>query len=482
MAHKVFRDAVHDMISLHRESARPSDDPVEWGDGLLLALIDTPEMQRLRRIRQLGHAARIYPSAEHSRFSHALGVMHLAKRLLVALAGRYPGLLSRQEMLAVKVSALLHDVGHGPFSHVFDHLFPACGSHEARGWLLLTREEGELAPVIRHHCQRLGLDAEGFFQHLARLLRPTPAGQTEPIGRQIISSQLDVDRMDYLLRDAHFTGAVYGRFDLEWLLHSLRVREVNGAARLCVDISRGLAALESYVAARDHMYRQVYDHKTVRAFEVTLTHLFETLAWLRQGGRLPEAVVPGEVGRFLDHVMSHGEPPLPATLFLALDDSVIEYALHHWADLPPTAGLAELSWKSRMLRDRRPLYRRLRWRLGGDVSEVIEEPGLAQAVEGFFLERAETLIALDHGSVPLRLLTRVDRLDRAPYAHLQYMAGRENPIHVVDGGNPPRAAEHASGLINFLGQCRRRQARVFVDPRALEAVTGMVRERFENVV
>ncbi|MBF0127046.1 MAG: HD domain-containing protein, partial [Magnetococcales bacterium] len=132
MTRKVFRDAVHNMISLHRERNGPAPDPADWGDALLLDLIDVPEMQRLRRIRQLGPAARIYPSAEHSRFSHALGVMHLAKRILSGLAqpSQTPS-LPREEMLQVKVAALFHDIGHGPYSHVFDHLHPDMESHEA---------------------------------------------------------------------------------------------------------------------------------------------------------------------------------------------------------------------------------------------------------------------------------------------------------------------------------------------------------------
>lgn len=486
MTHKVFRDAVHNMISLHREADGPADEAADWGDGLLLALIDTPQLQRLRRIRQLGPAARVYPSAEHSRFSHALGVLHLAKRILAILSRSGP-LLERDVMLQVKVAALFHDVGHGPYSHVFELIAPRLAGHETWGWRILSADDAPRR-LIEQHCQRLGLNPEVFFQGLRSILDPGFSDGTKSIGQQVIASQLDADRMDYLLRDAHFSGVSYGRYDLEWLLHSLRVREVAGRARLCVDISRGPAALESYVAARDHMYRQVYDHKTVRAFEVATVHLFRLLE--RMMAEAPPPETPPPLARFLEAVRRGVEPEVAD--YLRLDDTVIDHAIGQWAEMTPATPLeAELRWKSRMLRDRAPLYRRLKWRVSGldGVTEQIDDAVTAGALDDFFERQAETPVAVtdpdgSSRTLPLGLLARVDRVERAPYARLQYMTGKDDPIHVVDGSGTVRAAEEILAQINLLGQSRQRLARVFVDPRAMTAVQALVREQatLPNVV
>ncbi|MEO5331518.1 MAG: HD domain-containing protein [Magnetococcus sp. YQC-5] len=493
MTRKVFRDAVHNMISLHREQEGPACDPADWGDALLLDLIDLPEMQRLRRIRQLGPAARVYPSAEHSRFSHALGVMHLAKRILAGLSHQAPTplLLQREEMLHVKVAALFHDIGHGPYSHVFDQLHPGLASHEARGWGIVLGSEG-IRGVIRHHCHRLGMDEDSFMRGLGAVWGLEEAQTLPRFGRQVISSQLDADRMDYLLRDAHFTGVSYGRYDLEWLLHSLQVRQIDHVARLCVDLSKGPAALESYVAARDDMYRQVYDHKTVRAYEALLVHIFRLLDWMwsLEGG--PPPGTPPELVCFLESM--HQESELPLEDFLRLDDMVLDYALGHWAELDPkTPGQAELRWKCRMFRDRVPMYRRIRWRLptgnaDGETSttEIIHDLAIAEAVDRFFQERGNDCVMVRDGdgsrerSLPLRLLVQVDRLERAPYAHLQYAAGRADPVYVIDASGQVLPAEAVSSRIHFLGESQRRLARVFVDPRVESRVVALLRHAFPD--
>lgn len=493
MTRKVFRDAVHNMISLHRELEGPALNSADWGDALLLDLIDVPPMQRLRRIRQLGPASRIYPSAEHSRFSHALGVMHLAKRILTGLfyqSDGPPPLLQPEEMLQVKVAALFHDIGHGPYSHVFDHLHPGLESHEARGWRIVTQSES-IQGVIRRHCLRLGIVEENFWSGLGAVWGLGEVSDPPRFGRQVISSQLDADRMDYLLRDAHFTGVSYGRYDLEWLLHSLQVRKVDQVARLCVDLSKGPAALESYVAARDDMYRQVYDHKTVRAFEVLLIHIFRLLVWLWElDGGLPHGT-PLVMVRFVESIIQGQELPLED--FLRLDDTVFDYAMGHWAELEPvTPRQAELRWKCRMFRDRKPVYRRIVWHLpreeGGEPlhTEVMHEAAMVEEVDRFFHQRAEWLVPVREGEheevrrLPVRLLVQVDRLDRAPYARLQYATGRADPVYVTDGSDQVWPAEAISERIFFLGGSQRRLARVFVDPRAEEVVISWLQDAFKG--
>lgn len=503
------------MITLHREKKAPASDPIEWGDGMLLALIDTPELQRLRRIRQLGPAARVYPSAEHSRFSHAMGTMHLTKRILSALSTSKGAVMDRPSILAVKVAALFHDVGHGPYSHVFEHLLPGLESHELWGWHILSGS-GTVRTIIESHCRRLDLESEAFYARLAAIWGVKPVQGTLRLGKQVISSQLDADRMDYLLRDAYFTGVSYGRYDLEWLLHSLRAEKVNEAFQLCVDMTKGPVALESYVTARDHMYRQVYDHKTVRAYEALLVHIFQLLIWIMaEDGVWPEGIAP-PLARFLAATQNGERPALSD--YLALDDTVLDYCFGQWAESKPvTPGQAELRWKCRMFRDRSPRYRRLRWRIPtlrgteeqlafgfeqeihetgstsrltpGPVeeryySDLIHDVAIAETIDQFFRERRDQRLTVtdpdgSQRQIPLRLLVHVDRLARSPYAHMQYTPGHSEPVYVVSSDGEVQAAEKVSPLIHFLGQSHRRQARVFVDPRAEVGVLALVRHHLQ---
>ncbi|MBF0425607.1 MAG: HD domain-containing protein [Magnetococcales bacterium] len=494
MTHKVFRDAIHDMIALDREEGGPAADPVAWGDALLLDLIDTPPVQRLRRIRQLGTTSRVYPTAEHSRFSHALGVMHLAKRILHVLGTQTGVVIDRVVALQVKVAALLHDLGHGPYSHLFEAIFGAVADHEALGWRMIV-EPGAVRTVIEQHCHRLGVEQAVFFQGLAGILggREHSGQAVATFGRQIISSQLDADRMDYLLRDAYFTGVTYGHYDLEWLLHSLRLCDVTGTPRLCVDIARGPTALESYIAARDNMYRQVYHHKTARALDALLGHLFAVLLWGRETLGVYPPGTPPELSRYLEEVRRYDGSPPALALLLALDDAVVDYAVNHWANDLPDHPLpwAELRWKSRLFRERQPLYRRLRWYtngLGGNrpatCSDVIDDPEFARVVDAFFSAQAATLLpvasAVGEGTqmLPLRFLVKVDSVEHTPYAQLRYTADLPDPVFVRHGPAPAMSAEHASNLINFFGHHPQRLVRVFVDPRAHVGVVELLRATF----
>ncbi|MBF0142112.1 MAG: HD domain-containing protein [Magnetococcales bacterium] len=491
MSHKVFRDVIHNMISLQREGEEGSAAWRDWGDGLLLALIDTPEVQRLRRIRQLGPASRIYPNAEHSRFSHALGVMHLAKRILGAVAPGMVRPLEPEELLLAKVAALLHDIGHGPYSHLFEEVQVPSLSHESWGRRILLDEATGVYRVLHRGCRRLGLDFASFLDRLQAIFTELPPGESPSLVRQVISSQLDADRMDYLLRDAHFTGVIYGRYDLEWLLHSLRVQEEAGGERLTVDVSKGPAALESYLNARDHMYLQVYEHKTVRAFEVLFIHLFETLAWaFACDGGLPDGT-PVELVDFLRPTASPGTAP-SVQLFLTLDDAVLDYAVGVWARLRPgSVAQAELSWKSRLFHHRVATYRRLFWRMAPEagsrqlprVTDQIVDPLAVESLEAFLRRMGGEWVEVtdpdgERRRLPLGLVVRLDRLERAPYAHLRYVAGSLDAIHVVDGNGRVVGAEEVSERIHALGHPHRCLARVFVDPRAEGLVKTLVREGF----
>lgn len=270
---RVLRDPVHGYIHI--------TSPVIW------RLLDTPEFQRLRRIRQLGGVFQVYHTAEHSRFSHSLGVYEIVRRMTEEVPD-IGGSLSRQEKLVVLCAALLHDVGHGPYSHSFERLSHC--SHEQMTMRLIL-EDTDIHTVLAEADPSLPAQVAAVIQGTC----------PNPLLCDLISSQLDADRMDYLLRDAYETGTSYGTFDLERILRCLRVK--NG--RLCIKES-GMHSVEDYIMARYHMYWQVYLHPVARAYEVMLQLFFDRYSEVRSQLKID----------LLENVFHLSE----LTCFLELDD------------------------------------------------------------------------------------------------------------------------------------------------------------------
>ncbi|HWE01446.1 MAG TPA: HD domain-containing protein [Tepidisphaeraceae bacterium] len=243
MPEKIIRDPIHDVIAFRTERK---------ADALLFRLVNSAEVQRLRRIRQLGMASLAYPAAEHSRYSHSLGVMQTARRMLAQLRLSAP--IDDDEELACVAASLLHDLGHGPLSHVFERVSGI--DHEKLTRRIILDEDGEAHRI-------LASDDPALPARVAALLQ-NESGAGRDFLRDILSSQLDADRLDYLLRDNLMTGSRYGNYDLEWLIHSLTVDGKSG--RLAVTW-KGVSAVEAYLQARYHMYHNVYFHKVVRAAE-----------------------------------------------------------------------------------------------------------------------------------------------------------------------------------------------------------------------
>jgi len=234
---EIIRDPLWDNIRLDRSA--------------LLAL-DTPAMQRLRYVRQVGHAFLVYPGATHTRFEHALGAYHLTKRALASLEER--GELSRipeEDCLAVRLAALLHDIGHYPFSHALEEAgFP---SHEALGVVKLR--QGELGERLR------AIGGAGFAERVGDLIR----GESASPLQGLISGSLDLDKIDYLSRDARMCGVPYGTVDVDRLLSTLTlVGTAPGVLEVGVQ-EKGVSALESLLFAKYQMYRNVYWHHAVRS-------------------------------------------------------------------------------------------------------------------------------------------------------------------------------------------------------------------------
>jgi len=243
-------------------------------DQLEETLIDSRPLQRLRSIHQLGLMSLVFPGAEHSRFGHALGAMELAGRCFDALAARAPAELSRQlgprERRLVRVAALLHDVGHAPYSHSAEELFAAGIDHEEMTRRLLA------APEIADPIAR---DGDGLaVEEIVALLAGKLAGPR--LLHQIVSGELDVDKMDYLLRDSLYCGVAYGNYDLARLLDTLVPVADPETGDWTIGIEEGgVHAVEALVMARYYMFTQVYFNLTAKALE---HHLSE---WLRRSGR-----------------------------------------------------------------------------------------------------------------------------------------------------------------------------------------------------
>lgn len=272
-----------------------------------MRLIDTAEFQRLRRIKQLGLANFTYQGAEHSRFTHSLGALHLATRTLFKLQNTYQ--ISDEARIAVRCAALLHDIGHGAFSHVIESILKF--HHEDFTVAAVLNDETEVGQVLRSFSADLP-------NNIADIIR----GTFRPVAlSQLVSSQLDVDRMDYLLRDSLMTGAKYGIYDLEWIIKSLEIDEEND--RLYVS-ARGIYAVEDYLQARYYMFRQVYFHRTLRSAEVVLRSIFKRALQLFGEGKEVWFAEKTPFAKIL-----RGEK-LTLAEHLELDDSDVLFHIKQW--------------------------------------------------------------------------------------------------------------------------------------------------------
>ena len=237
MAHLDIIDPIHDFVRVYDNE---------------LKIIDTPIFQRLRRIRQLSGAHLIYPGAQHTRFEHSLGVMHIASMAGQALAEK--GVVSSDDIQNLRLASLLHDIGHGPFSHLFEEIFEEKRkiSHEDLGRdIILKTEIGDI------------ISKNGFDK---KLITKLAFGDSKlQFMNEIISGVLSADIMDYLLRDGYFTGAEHAKIDHHRLTHSLDVYK----NKLALDKS-SLVNFETMMISRFQMFKAVYFHKTVRAGEVML--------------------------------------------------------------------------------------------------------------------------------------------------------------------------------------------------------------------
>jgi len=294
---KVFKDPVHKSVYVQEQ--------------LIWNLINTKEFQRLRRIRQLGTSYLTFHGAEHSRFSHSLGVYEITRRIISQFErNEYPD-WPREERLPALCAALLHDLGHGPFSHSIEDVFDT--DHEDWTCRIITGDT-EVNQALREVDER-------FPERVAAIIKKK---YDKPIVVNLVSSQMDADRMDYLLRDAYFTGVHYGTFDLERILRVLRPHQ----GRIVVKES-GMHAVEDYLMSRYQMYWQVYFHPVTRSSEIILRQILRRAKELYHNGYkfdwLPRPLLRLFCGELTTEDYFRLDEALAQTVFMAWSDERDEW-------------------------------------------------------------------------------------------------------------------------------------------------------------
>ena len=402
-------------------------------------LLDTPEVQRLRRVRQLGVTSLAFPGAEHSRFAHALGAAFVMKLLLArlrAIDGVLPAAqrVSADSAREALAAAFLHDLGHGPLSHLFEESIPGAPAHET--WT----ERIVLDPSTGVHRVLAGFDTTlpGRVADLVHGRHPLP------YLAKAVSGELDVDRCDYLLRDAHATGVRYGVYDLDWLLRSLRFAPTAAggqAPELAIDGAKGLPAIEAFITARLFMFQQVYLHKATRAAEWMIRAILgRAIGVLRSGGRLqavPEALSAAARG-----------DAISLNDYLELDDGVLWGSMHAWE----VAG-------DRPLAD---LCRRIRAR---SLFKTLELFGEQATPDGGARALALARDVARRGGYDPDLYVGIDVASDVPFS------GQEAPLLVVYAKGPARPLHEVSFLLGRLAGHALSRVRLILAPELRAPVT-----------
>jgi HD superfamily phosphohydrolase len=418
MRDRVIRDEIH------RDILVPSSHAT---------IIDTKEFQRLRSIQQLSTCEYVFPAATHNRFSHSLGAYYLAKKMTIALEEVQPGTMSKEDAELVHLAALLHDIGHPPYSHLLEtpEVFATYHSHEHWGRLLLESEDTEIGMALRT------VIGEKRLNRLFALMD----GQNEcdgvsipPFMKEIVSSQLDVDRMDYLVRDQANTGAQIGGFDIARVFRALRV----GADGHFHVKKWGLPAIEAYLVTRYHMYNQVYFHKVNMLTQNYLVKMLSRARTLALDGKLE---ISGRLRLMLL------EDDLSPVQYAELNDSHVKVALPDWAQHEDEI----LSLYAEKLLSRQDFHKSVR--IDSLTTEMID----------VIKPRLEEVVSSKGFNPEIHVLyAKISKRGYMPY---------EQGIILEDGRD---AAEHSS-MIRSLSQPNER-ALIFVPDAIRDEVESMVRD------
>jgi len=425
---KLFRDPVHDTIAIS---------PTDPAGRLALALADTREMQRLRRIRQLGLSYLVYPGAEHSRFAHSLGVLWLAWQVSERVAQKVN--VSDEDHILAVAAALLHDVGHGPFSHALEAVTGIDHEDWTRAFSLDPESEVNRALVA----------VDGTLpERVAAVL--DKRGAAAPWVSDLVSSQLDADRLDYILRDGHATGVRIGNYDLARILALLDVADGH-----LVVHAGAQEAVEGYLLARFHMYKQVYLHKTSRSAERMLEAVLRRASTLKRGGYAFGYWPAGPLG---DLIVGAETRELSPGAFARIDDTHVWVALSAWMD-DGDRVLADLA---------RGLCERRLWK-----PVVLPSNDPARAHE---LVSAARSVARVKGFDP-DYAVLVDECEDPLYKPFTGVGERRGSIRIVEPGGGMSFIEDRSEVVKMLGQLTLRQRLLCVHPALKPAIDRQLAKR-----
>lgn len=419
MREQSYRDPVHDFITLR--------------DPLFIDLVDTPEFQRLRRVRQLGATYGTYHGAEHSRFGHSLGALWIMSRILQRFRRIGVEFDPEAEVIA-RAAALLHDLGHSPLSHALERQLTPDLDHEEWTKRILLE-----SPELNACLTRYSTDLPGQIAAVIDGRFSGPAFVSD-----LVSSQLDVDRMDYLLRDSLYTGVTYGKFDLARLINTLTVHDEQ-----VVVTAKGVVQVEEYLLARYFMYWQVYLHKTTRSYELSMARMWHRAVDLWEDGALSSDEVPQSLVPFLD-----GEPALDQ--YLAVDDFDIFYAAKCWrsAKDPVLADLAARILDRRLLK---PVFKL--------PHETFDTRRLPQVEE----------LLREEGWPPEYYLMLDDVSGVAYDLYDPYATGkRKKPILVLDDAGEPQEITRLSATMEALSAGPRHATNLFAPEPVVEEVRRLL--------
>lgn len=415
------RDPLHNLVEFG----------VDQFESVLWQVVQTRPFQRLRRIKQLGFSELVYPGATHTRFSHCLGVFNTARHLM-RIIERHIDASGRQfkehQAQVALAAALVHDLGHGMFSHAFETVGKELGlkmaQHEIVSDALIR--EGEVSAVLK---KELG---SGFANDVADVIKQ---GRPGNLYDAVVSSQFDADRLDYMQRDRLMTGVQNSGIDFTWLMANLEIAEIpagvdeqaTGKIETFVLGPKASYAAETYVLALFQLYPTIYLHKTTRAAEKLFTVLMVRVVTLVRDGKFDKTGLP------VSHPIVHfAENPDSLDSALCLDDSVFWGALSLFADAADNV-IRDCATR---IRDRRlpkcfDLRNRFVAKLGDTKSATLEQRRelkvRLERLVGSVDERLRGWAAKNSKDVP-RILT--DRTSRDPYKRFQESKGPLNQIHI----------------------------------------------------
>jgi len=390
-------------------------------------IIDTKIFQRLRRITHLGLASFIYPGATQTRFAHSIGALFVMQKMCENLIPQ--GKVRKEDLQVLRLAALLHDVGHYPFSHVTERLLSkadARGKHINLGIHLVKKSE--LGVILsNNHIQ--STDIEKIL-----LKKWDPA---YPIYSYLIDSDLDVDKIDYLLRDSMHTGVAYGSIDVDRLVRTITV-DKDGIMAIR---DKGKQAVENLMIARYHMYQTVYFHKAVAAFELMLRKIYELL--------LEEKQVFG-----LEEILAFCEKEQASGIYVYDDSYLLQAMKNYSGDNSFLKALMEMIWR------REPLCR------------VCEEPALTAEKERRYI--------LSLVSIPAqrKMIAECAKVDADWIFHLEVppIKFSESPIKVEKEGQFSRLDEDETSIVSVLAKHSYSSSRVYTKEGYQEAVRKAINE------